>query len=517
MEFTPLDQIDKIHVELRSGFNSGKLKSLAYRKYQILQLGYLVQDNAERFNDALASDLGRPTLENNFLEIGPSIGDTKQAYQNVEKWSKPEKPAFSLNFTAMRPVVRKEPKGVVLIISPFNYPLWLTIGPVAGALAAGNAVAIKPSENTPAVSSLLAELVPKYLDQDLVRVVNGSIPETTKLLELQWDHILYTGSGRVGKIVAAAAAKHLTPVTLELGGKSPVVIDPNCDLETAARRILWGKVANAGQTCVAPDYILVPRDFQDTFADALKNTYDKFYPESAKPSVSGAYARLITPQAFTRVNALLKGTKGTVVFGGETDEATKYIQPTVVKDVQPDDTLMSEEIFGPILPIVPVKDIDEAIAFINARDHPLALYVFSSDNAVKAKVFDNTQSGAAIANEVLIHPGVDGLPFGGIGPSGSGYHTGKYTFDIFTHLRASMDSPSWVDKILAARYPPYTTKKVNAVRKLLFARLPARPSGPPPIGVASGKKRWGRWFLVATAIALASFLTKRSKALTGSS
>ncbi|KAF7426026.1 hypothetical protein PC9H_008391 [Pleurotus ostreatus] len=463
MEFTPINEIEKIHAELRSGFYSGKLKSIAYRKYQILQLGYLLQDNAQRIDEALTADLGRPSVENYFLEIGPCIGEAKKVYQSVDKWAKPEKPAFTFNFFAMRPVIRKEPKGVVLIISPFNYPLWLTIGPVLGALAAGNAVAIKPSENATAVSGLLTELIPKYLDRDLVRVVNGAIPETTRLLELQWDHILYTGSGRVGKIVSLAAAKHLTPITLELGGKSPVVVDPSCDLETAARRIMWGKIVNAGQTCVAPDYILVPKEFQDTLANALKDAYDKFFPETAKPSTNGTYSRLITPQAFNRVNKLLKGTQGTIVFGGEVDEATKYIQPTVVKDVQANDTLMSEEIFGPLLPIVPVKDIDEAIAFINARDHPLALYLFATDKGIKAKVFDNTQSGAAVANECVIHPAVEGLPFGGIGPSGSGCHTGKFTFDTFTHLRASMDSPSWVDMMLSARYPPYTVSDSSAL------------------------------------------------------
>ncbi|KAJ8516845.1 hypothetical protein ONZ45_g5915 [Pleurotus djamor] len=510
MQYTPIDEIEKIHATLRAGFNSGKLKSLAYRRYQLLQLGYLFKDNAKRFEEALKSDLGRPELESSFLEIGPSISDIRGIYKNVEKWAKPEKPGFNINFTPMRPVIRKEPKGVVMIISPFNYPIWLTAGPLAGAIAAGNAVVVKPSENTPAVSSLLAELVPKYLDQDLVRVVNGAIPETTKLLELQWDHILYTGSGRVAKIVSLAAAKHLTPVTLELGGKSPVFIDPKCDLDMATRRILWGKTANAGQTCTAPDYVLVPKDFQDEFIAALTTTYNRFYPETSKASSPGAFARLITPQAFNRVNNLLKETKGTIVLGGSADEATKFIEPTVVKDVAGDDSLMSEEIFGPILPIVPVKDVDEAIAFVNARDHPLALYVFSQDSAYKDKVFGNTQSGAAVANEVLIHCGVDGLPFGGIGPSGSGYHTGKYTFDMFTHLRSSIDSPGWIDKLLGARFPPYNAEKVKALKKVVSTRLPPRPTGPPSL---TGDKRWGRWFLVAAAFALAGVLTQRSKVL----
>jgi len=281
----------------------------------------------------------------------------------------------------MNPSIRKEPKGVVLIISPFNYPVFLSFAPLAAAIAAGNAVVLKPSEHAPAVNSLITELCAEYLDPQLIQVVNGAVPETTKLLELQWDHILYTGSGPVGKIVATAAAKHLTPVTLELGGKSPVIIDPRCDLKTAARRILWGKFANAGQTCLAPDYVLVPKDFQDEFIESLKEVRASFYPETDE----GHFSRLITPKAWERVNKLLEGSKGTIVFGGKSVEETKYIAPTVMRDVKADDSLMTEELFGPILPIVAVENVDEAIAFVNARDHPLVIYVFSKDPAFKAK------------------------------------------------------------------------------------------------------------------------------------
>ncbi|KAG6865231.1 hypothetical protein C0991_004289 [Blastosporella zonata] len=347
---TPLEEIVKLHAELRAGFQSGRLRSIAYRKYQLLKLAYLIKDNSKRFEDALRTDLGRPPLEGHFLEINASIAEVKDAHSNVEKWAKPEKPAFSLNFSAMRPVMYKEAKGVVLVISPFNYPLWLTVGPLAAAIAAGNAIAIKPSESSAVTSALLAELIPKYLDADLVRVVNGSVAESTKLLELQWDHSEplqpyerpATGGFRVGQIVAAAAVKYLTPCTLELGGKSPVIIDPECDLPTAARRILWGKTVNAGQTCVAPDYVLVPRSFQDKFVAALETAHKSFYPESAQPSSPEAFSRIVTPQAWKRVKGLLDNTKGEIVIGGETDEATKFIAPTVVKNVEPDDSLMSE-------------------------------------------------------------------------------------------------------------------------------------------------------------------------------
>ncbi|KAJ7112386.1 NAD-aldehyde dehydrogenase [Mycena crocata] len=510
LAYTPLEEIDSIHKELRAGFNSGKTKSIAYRKYQLLQLAYLVQDNAQRFEDALAQDLGRPPLESRFLEIGASISELMEAYKSVETWAKPDKPPMNINFTFMRPVTYKVPKGVVLIVSPFNYPLWLCMSPMAGAIAAGNAVVIKPSEACPAVASLLHELMPKYIDPSLARVVNGAIPETTKLLDLPWDHILYTGSARVGKIVAAAAVKHLTPVSLELGGKSPVFIDPSSDMQLAAKRILWGKFANGGQTCVAPDYVLVPKAAQDTFVEALKIQYAQFYPEDSAKNIT----KLVNQLAFKRVNGLLQSTRGTVVLGGDADEGKKYIAPTVVRDVQVDDSLMTEEIFGPVLPIVPVEDLDAAIAYVNAHDHPLALYVFSQDEAYKAKVFGSTQSGSAVANETIIIPGGHGLPFGGIGTSGSGYHTGKYGFEMFTHFRASMDTPGWIDKILGFRFPPYTDKKLQTLKARLTTKLPARPSGPPSVTTTrtTGVRKW---FLLAFAMAVVGALTRMKTRLPG--
>jgi aldehyde dehydrogenase (NAD+)/aldehyde dehydrogenase (NAD(P)+) len=509
LTYTPIEEIEKIRNDLKASVQSGKLRSIAYRKTQLLQLAYLVHDNVQRFQEALASDLGRPKIESNFLEINITISECKHAYENVSKWAKPESPPFSVNFFAVRPVIRKEAKGTVLIISPFNFPLFLSLGPVAGAIAAGNTVVLKPSEISPAVSALMTELVPQYLDNDVFRIVNGAVPETTKLLELQWDHILYTGGNAIAKIVSAAAAKHLTPVSLELGGKSPVVVDPGCDLKTAARRILWGKTINAGQTCVAPDYVLVPKEFQDKFIEALKETHDSFYPEG--PAKSDSFSRLVSPRHFARVKGLLDNTNGTVVIGGETDSDSKYIAPTVVKDVKSDDSLMSEELFGPILPIVPVDDVDEAIKFINARDHPLALYVFSTDAAFKNKVFDNTQSGAAVANECVLHTGTDGLPFGGTGQSGSGYHTGKFSFDMFTHLRGSIDSPSWMDVVLGSRFPPYNESKEKALNKITFPSLPSRPSKRP--GGSEMQVKWWGPALLTLALAMSAVLTKRRSLL----
>ncbi|KAI0729259.1 NAD-aldehyde dehydrogenase [Fomitopsis betulina] len=496
LEYTAVEDIPKIHAEVRQGFRAGKTKSVDYRRDQLLRLAWLLQDNRKRFQDALFADLGRPHPESDLLEIDPTIAEAVEAYHSVKKWSATEKAAFSATWFAMNPAVRKEPKGTVLIIAPFNYPVLLLLGPMASAIAAGCAVVVKPSELTPASSALMAELISTHLDQDLFRLVNGAIPETTRLLELQWDHILYTGNGRVGKIVSRAAAEYLTPVTLEvchLEGKSAVVIDPRCDLPTAARRILWGKVANSGQICLAPDYILVPRDFQDTFVAALQRAFDEFFPVDPLEAPEGTMAHIISDAHVQRLKRLLDETRGTIVFGGQVDTERKFIVPTVVKDVKTDDALMSEEIFGPILPVLPVESIDEAIEIINSREHPLAVYVFTKDSKFKEKVFDNTQSGAAIANEVVLHLAVDHLPFGGVGPSGSGYTTGKFGFDTFTHLRPTIDNPSWVDKLLmSGRYPPYNRGAIEKLNKMTAPRLPSRPGSRPSI-----LKKWQLWLILA--------------------
>ncbi|EMD33385.1 hypothetical protein CERSUDRAFT_117998 [Gelatoporia subvermispora B] len=471
--YTPIEDIPKIQGDVRSGFGSGKTKDIAFRKAQLLQLAYLIKDNQQRFRDALHADLGRPPTETDLFEIFVTLGEVRSAYDNVAKWAKTESAAFSLNWFAMSPAIRKEPKGVVLVISPFNYPIYLLLTPLVGAISAGCAAVLKPSEQAPATAALLTELLPRYLDPTVYRIVNGGIPETTKILELPWDHIMYTGNGRVARIIAAAAAKHLTPISTELGGKSPVVIDPKCDLKLAAKRIFWGKIANAGQICLSPDYVLVPRTFQDQFVAALKEVHDSFFPEG--PRASDSFSRIVSEQHTRRLKKLLEDTQGTVVFGGEVDVEHKYVAPTVVRDVTERDSLMSEELFGPVLPIIPVEDVDEAIAIINRHDHPLALYVFSQDSKFKAKVFDNTQSGSAIANEVVIQAGAHGLPVGGVGPSGTGYYTGKYGFDMFTHHRATMDSQGWLDWVLGGRYPPYTAGSLSLLSKMLLPSFPARP------------------------------------------
>ncbi|KAH8101207.1 NAD-aldehyde dehydrogenase [Cristinia sonorae] len=504
--FTALEDIPKMREVLKHGFLSGKLRPVSARKEQILRLAYMIEDHADEFRHALALDLGRGPLEADFLDLQPTLHEVMEAYDHVEKWSKPEKPSFTLNWFAMSPVIRKEPKGTVLIISPFNFPMLLVLGPLAGALAAGCTALIKPSEQSPAVSELIAKLIPQYLDKDVCQVVLGGVPETTEVLELQWDHILYTGNGRVAKIILTAAAKHLTPVTTELGGKNPVVLDPKSDLKLAARRIAWGKFTNCGQICASPDYLLLPQAIEEEFTKELLDVLASFYPET--PRKSSSYSRIITKQHTARIQRLITETKGKIIVGGESDVEERYIAPTIVKDVQPDDSLMEGEIFGPVLPIVSVKDVDEAINFINERDHPLVIYVFSQDEAFKAKVFDNTRSGAAISNETVIYHATTGLPFGGIGPSGSGATTGKYNFDMFTHSRASLNGRGWIDLILGGRYPPHTPAKSKKLALTMQRKLPSRPQALVAAGLGaateSTSNRWGLWLALAVVAAVVS-------------
>jgi aldehyde dehydrogenase (NAD+) len=350
---------------------------------------------------------------------------------------------------------------VALIIAPWNYPLQLSLGPLVGALAAGNCAVLKPSELAPATARLLAERLPGYLDPACVRVVEGEVAETTALLAERFDHIFYTGNGAVGRIVLEAAAKHLTPVTLELGGKSPCYVDASADLAVAARRIAWGKFFNAGQTCIAPDYVLAHAAIRDRLLDLLRATLRDFYGDD--PRTSPDYARIVNARHHRRLSALLGA--GTVVVGGESDEAQRYLAPTVLADVPPDAPVMREEIFGPILPVLAVADADAAIAFVNARPKPLALYLFAADRAVEERVLARTSSGGATVNHVMLHFLVPELGFGGVGPSGMGAYHGRASFEVFSHRKGVLRQSTAIDVPLL--YPPFSDAKKGWVRRLL--------------------------------------------------
>jgi aldehyde dehydrogenase (NAD+) len=357
-----------------------------------------------------------------------------------------------------RSYIEPEPKGVVLIIAPWNYPLSMVVAPLVGAVAAGNCAAMKPSEITTHTSTALAAILPRYLDKDAFAVVEGGVPETTELLEHKFDHILYTGNERVARIVMTAAAKNLTPVTLELGGKSPCIIDKSADIEVAASRIAWGKFINAGQTCVAPDHVLVHRSVATQFVDALTRRIKDFYGEDA--SQSPDYCRIASERHAARFAKLLEGQK--IHHGGRVDVARRYVEPTIVLDPPVDSELMTEEIFGPVLPIITVDEMHHAIKFVADRPKPLALYVFTRSKALEEAVLERLSAGSVCINDAVIFMVSPELPFGGVGNSGMGRYTGWYGFETFSHMRPVMKRSFRFDAPI--RYPPYTDMKAKLMK-----------------------------------------------------
>ncbi|MFW6051277.1 MAG: aldehyde dehydrogenase family protein [Myxococcota bacterium] len=458
--FGPAEAAEMVET-LRKTFRSGKTRPLAWRKQQLHAIKRMIEENEEAFTEAIRKDMGRSAFETTLAETGYLVGEVKYTLKHLDRWAKPKKVKAPMAAQPGKAYVQHEPLGVVLNIAPWNYPLQLALAPAIGAISAGNCVVIKPSEISAHTSAAIAEHVPKYLDADAVRVVEGAVPETQALLEQQWDHIMYTGNGGVARIIMEAAAKHLTPVTLELGGKSPVVVDRNVDLDVAARRIVWGKWFNAGQTCLAPDYVLVHKDVEQPLLDRLRGTIQEFYGED--PKQSSDYPRIINDRHFERLSGMLSD--GEVVAGGQTEAKDRYIAPTVLKDVPEDAKAMQEEIFGPILPVVSVPDIETAIEKINSRPKPLGLYVFTKDSAVADKVLTHTSSGGACVNEAMGHFSCPELPFGGVGPSGMGAYHGRHSFETFSHQKAVLDKKTWFDP--PQRYAPYDEKKLNFIKKMV--------------------------------------------------
>ncbi|MCG8590184.1 MAG: aldehyde dehydrogenase family protein [Proteobacteria bacterium] len=461
---TPECDIDSIagHVErLRQTFRSGRTRQLDWRRAQLRRLEALVRDNGDALLEALAQDLGKPTLEAWAADIGLVAKEAAEARKRLVRWTRPEKVPTPLNARPGRSRIVREPLGVTLVIAPWNYPVQLLLSPLVGAIAAGNCAVLKPSEVAAHTSGLLARLVPEYLDTDCFQVVEGGVPETTALLAERFDHIFYTGNGRVGRIVMAAAAKHLTPVTLELGGKSPCLVDGTANLQVAARRIAWGKWLNAGQTCIAPDYVLVQRERHDELVDKLRGTIREFYGDD--PKQSSDYARVINAQHHRRLAGLLKDAE--VAIGGDADEGERYLAPTVITNPAPDAAVMQDEIFGPILPVLAVDNLDEALEFVNQREKPLALYVFSEDSRVEQRVIADTSSGGVCVNGTIWHIGNPHLPFGGVGESGMGAYHGHASFETFSHRKSVLTKPTRSDPKLM--YPPYSDFVTRLAKRFL--------------------------------------------------
>lgn len=455
---SPIETIPTTVAQLRAAFDAGRTRPLSWRRSQLEGLRAFVKENGDRLVEALQADLGKPELEARAADIGQVSQEAKLALKNLEKWTRPEGagrvPLMGRSF------VVRDPLGVVLIIAPWNYPVGLLISPLIGAIAAGNAALLKPSEVTAHTSAALAELLPRYVDNEAIALVQGGVPETSALLAERFDHIFYTGNGSVGRIVMEAAAKHLTPVTLELGGKSPCIVDRSADLEVTARRIAWGKFLNAGQTCIAPDYVLAHEEIESELIGQIEKSVRRFY--GADPGAGKDYTRIVNRRHHERLSKLLAGQD--VAFGGATDPERCYIEPTVLRNVAPTSPIMQDEIFGPILPVLRIKDIDEAIDFVNRGDKPLALYLFSNDETAEQAVLERTSSGGACINGTIMHIGNSAMPFGGVGPSGMGAYHGRFSFETFCHRKAVLKRGFRFD--LKWMYPPYTERRTRLVRRM---------------------------------------------------
>ncbi|OBZ77611.1 Aldehyde dehydrogenase family 3 member B1 [Grifola frondosa] len=425
LTYTPVTEIDSIHARLLKTFQSGKTRPLAYRRHQLLQLARLARDNAPALEAALFADLNKPRFESTLHEVTVITNNALGAAEHLEEWAKPEKPEVAAWRSTWDTTAYKCPKGLALIIAPWNYPFVLVMNPFVGAIAAG----------------------------------------------CTWAHILFTGSITVGRIVAAAAAKFVTPMTLELGGKSPVIIDPDFDdLDLAAKRILHGRLQNSGQLCVSPDYVLVPRQKVDAFVASLRKAHDTFLPDGPFHE-NAQLSKIINRSHHARLLGLLERTKGEIVLGGQHD-GDRRLAPTVVKNVQLDDALMENEIFGPIIPLIAVDDVDHAISIVRQRPIPLALYAFTNSEEVKNKLVEQTESGALALNDTWTQTATSEIPFGGQGDSGYGGYYSKASFDTFTHIRAYTNVPPGDEPHMLGRYHPYTPESLEANLAVVMPKIP---------------------------------------------
>ncbi|KAF9200386.1 Aldehyde dehydrogenase, partial [Haplosporangium sp. Z 27] len=457
----------------RQSFKSGYTRPLQFRRHQLEQLWRLVDENESLICDVLFKDLRKNKNECILGEILHVKEVINNALLYLDDWTKDERTKSSLSSDRRTVYIkRKEPKGSVLIICPWSYPVYLVLAPLTGAIAAGCTAVVKPSEVAPYTANLLSELVSRYLDSKAFIFVNGAIPETTKLLRYKWDHIFYCGNNNVAKVVMKAASRHLTSLTLELGGKNPVIIDDNINLTVAAKRIAFGKTLNAGQTCIAPDYALVTAKSEKQFVKELNKAFRSLYGED--PQESNDYARIINENHFWRLrNLISKRTSGEVEIGGQVDQGDLFVAPTVITDVDRDDELMANEIFGPLLPIVRVADVDDAIEYINSRGNPLTLYIFSNNKKYISKVVESTRSGGVLINDTLMHMNETLVPLGGLGSPGMGSYNGKNSFDIFTHVRSVVTKTlnPVTEKGNIFRYAPYRGWK-TAILRLWLESVP---------------------------------------------
>ncbi|MCV2884591.1 aldehyde dehydrogenase family protein [Aestuariibacter sp. AA17] len=446
---------------VRQHFTLGLSKDYQWRVNQLKRLRLMVVENQDKLASALYEDLGKGEVESWTSEIGFVISDIDHTIKHLKGWMKPRRVSTPIVAQPGKSYILPEPLGTVLIIGAWNYPFQLVVAPLIAAIAAGNHAIIKPSELSQSTSALLKMLLPKYLDDNAFAVVEGAVEETQILLAQKFDHIIYTGGEKVGKIVMRAASEHLTPVTLELGGKSPCIVDKHIDIEVTAKRIVWAKWMNAGQTCVAPDYVLADAAIAGALQEALKKAVQECY--GVEPKKSKDYGRIVNKRHYERLVGYLENQN--VIFGGDVDPVNRYISPTIIREPSLHSSVMQEEIFGPILPIVTYDNLADAITFVNERAKPLSLYLFTHKSDVEKKVLQQTSSGSACVNDGFMFMVNPDLPFGGVGNSGMGAYHGKTGFDTFSHLKSVMSRKFWLDVPL--RYPPFNRFKFTWLKRLL--------------------------------------------------
>jgi aldehyde dehydrogenase (NAD+) len=452
--------IPKIVARLRQTYSTGKTRSVEWRRAQLRALEKMIAENEPAIADALAKDLDRSPFEAWLADAATTAGEARYAAKHVKKWVRRKHRLLELAQLPGRGWVEYEPYGTVLVIGAWNYPFYLTLGPAVGAIAAGNTVLLKPSEIAQASAALMAELVPRYLDRDAIAVVEGDGAVSQELIAQGFDRVFFTGGTEIGRKVYEGAAPHLTPVTLELGGKSPVIVAADADVDVAAKRIAWIKLLNAGQTCVAPDYVLADATIRDELVEKIGQAITKF---RAQEKTSGL--RIVNQRQFDRLTEYLATTKGTIALGGNSDASTLRLEPTVVVDPDPDEPLMSNEIFGPILPVISVQSLDDAIRFVNSRPKPLSAYLFTKTRAVRERVIREVPAGGMLVNHLAFQVSTAKLPFGGVGASGMGAYHGRWGFEEFSHRKSVLTKPTRPD-ISSFVYPPYTDRAWKLARRL---------------------------------------------------
>jgi len=452
---TPVDKIPAIVSRLRETFHTHKTQSIDFRLKQLRKLYWAISDHQAELLEACQKDLGKGFFEAMIAEITWVQNDIVFMTKNLEEWAKDEKAKdISWSNKFMSPKIRKDPLGVVLVIGAFNFPINLSFGPMIGAISGGNTVVLKPSEQSPNCAAMMEKIMAAALDPDCYTCVQGAIGETQALLAEKWDKIFFTGSAPVGKIVAKAAAPTLTPVTLELGGRNPAIVSKRADIRLAARRLLWSKTMNAGQVCISQNYTLVDREVVPAFIAETKQAINEFFPKGAKDSLD--FGRIVNRRNFDRIKKMLDNTSGKIVAGGTMDAEDLFIEPTLIEVSDPSDSLIVDESFGPLMPIIPVTDLDEAIRIANSvHATPLGVYAFGAKEETN-KIIAETRSGGASVNDGFFHGVIPTLAFGGVGDSGTGSYRGKASFDCFVHRRSITTTPNWMEKLLAVRYPPFS-------------------------------------------------------------